>query len=1061
MKRPYLLILLLAILIVSCAKKSLFRFPKLPDKPIPSIPNELRGVWITRFNYAYPDADSMKNRIITIMQKTAAANFNTVFFQVRGQAETLYPSPLEPWSKLVGATDPGFDPVALAVHEAHKHGLTFYAYINLMPLWNDQNPPDDPNHLYFKHGPEGDPDSSWLCFQQNGKPMQLNEYYYLNPALPEVKSYLKKVIGHFVKNYNVDGLHFDRIRYPGPTYLYDPYSIQQFGMDSLRSPLTRADWARWKLTDLVEDVVAEALLIKPYLVISAATWGMYRTDDINGYEHFGSGYENYYQDAIDWLEKGIMDFIVPMIYWDIEQPVPNFHELWSDFKSRTLHFRYIFPGMRLRPGWITNGETASQVNFVRQSGGLGHVMFAYSDLEGKGLATVKKILYPDRAELPSNLKRVSPEQVFSLRLAKKPSALARWQYIKVEPFSQEETADREGWIGLILPRKPDSLKIQTDSGIRIISTSNWYTPYKYKIQTDGSVTRESPWVEMRRLPQDTVFSARYHLLCRTEYPGQAFINSDSVKLYRTGIFFKEIRLTEGENRIAARVVASDSSIALYEREFVYQKVAEGRDPFPLWIDVKTIQPDQNHILLPQDKVRMSFVGSKGQRAVVEIRPTKLKIPFYRKDFDDYSLYQVTLPLQLLKKRKRHQFKIVLEAITSQNKGSKLRLPMETTVEVWDMHDFPLVQTSKMNAIMRYNLGPIRLGGPIVAEYPTGIILKVSGQIGEHYRIYLNKNEEGFIHRDFVEELPEGHVKPAYYLRSISSRPEENADVVYIPYPEPVPYAVYPEPDQNRIRISLYGVKTSSTWMIHRKGLKFIKKVTWQQPTPETYQVIINLKSSKIWGYQCQPEKGSLVFRVKYPPSLIQEDSTQSLSGLKIAIEAGHGGRSTGAMGLSGLLEKDINLDLARKLADICRSSGMEVLQVREEDADMALARKRDTVETSDADLLVSIHANASGSGGGYLGVGGTSTYYHNPFWADFAEIVYHPLLDLELEEFGVVGSFNYIVTRMSSRPAILVEQAFMSHAEDEEKLASQEFRLQMAQKIFQGIVEYVAYMLDE
>ncbi|MBN2366870.1 MAG: family 10 glycosylhydrolase, partial [Calditrichaeota bacterium] len=111
MNRNILLILLLAALFASCAKKPVIRLKELPEKPIVYVPNELRGVWVTRFNWAHTDPDTMRNRIISIMKNLAEQNFNAVFFQVRGQAETLYPSPIEPWSKLLNFKDPGFDPV--------------------------------------------------------------------------------------------------------------------------------------------------------------------------------------------------------------------------------------------------------------------------------------------------------------------------------------------------------------------------------------------------------------------------------------------------------------------------------------------------------------------------------------------------------------------------------------------------------------------------------------------------------------------------------------------------------------------------------------------------------------------------------------------------------------------------------------------------------------------------------------------------------------------------------------------------------------------------------------
>jgi N-acetylmuramoyl-L-alanine amidase len=139
--------------------------------------------------------------------------------------------------------------------------------------------------------------------------------------------------------------------------------------------------------------------------------------------------------------------------------------------------------------------------------------------------------------------------------------------------------------------------------------------------------------------------------------------------------------------------------------------------------------------------------------------------------------------------------------------------------------------------------------------------------------------------------------------------------------------------------------------------------------------------------------------------------------------------------------------------------GAEVVQARDSDKEMGLIEKRNIVEFSDADLFVSIHANAGG--GGYLRTAGTSTYYHNSFWAPMAERIYDRMLNLGLKEFGVVGSFNYTPIRLSWMPSILVEQAFMSNAEDEEKLADPQFCQQEAQKIFEGIIDYLKFMIHQ
>jgi len=296
------------------------------------------------------------------------------------------------------------------------------------------------------------------------------------------------------------------------------------------------------------------------------------------------------------------------------------------------------------------------------------------------------------------------------------------------------------------------------------------------------------------------------------------------------------------------------------------------------------------------------------------------------------------------------------------------------------------------------------------------------------------------------------MQPVYNVTSMSCGPAAGGDVVTIPYLEPVPYEVYPDPDRKRLVITMFGVESASTWVTHRRGCRMIDKLTWEQTTPETFRVYVNLNTSNIWGYDIRPVGRNLVLSVRYPP-VLDLSAEKPFTGLKIAIEAGHGGSNSGAIGLSGLVEKEINLDLSLRLGELCASMGAEVVQVRDSDRDMALLAKRDTAIRSGAHMLISIHANAGGSG--YLSVSGPSTYWHNPFWAPLAQAIYERLVETGLGEFGVVGSFNYTVTRASQMPAVLVEQAFMTHAEDEERLADPEFRQLEAEKICQGIIDYL------
>ena len=655
------------------------------------------------------------------------------------------------------------------------------------------------------------------------------------------------------------------------------------------------------------------------------------------------------------------------------------------------------------------------------------------------------------AYLHLNLKKIKPEQVIRLYLSPQFPVNRGGRKLKLGQSNKSLITDSDGCISFIAI-KPDTLDLVTETGSVRISTSGWVVPYSYLVGTDGKAVRKSPWVEFRRIPKEITDVAEFDLLCKSAYPAKVWINGEQVKQYKTGIFFKKIILNEGVNRVRATVMMQDSLPVFYEREFTYIKSEKARPVFPLWIDPKSVEPAAYSELLPDDIVRVTFQGSRGQEGWVKVVPGKIELKCSREDFDDYSVYRADLYLNKLSAGK--SYSIVPEISTSQGSG-KFQIELPDKLKIRNTGEFPLVRVRNENSRLTYNLGAPRLGGPIRSELGPGVILKTNGMTGDYFRIRLSSIESGFIHKDDVEILPEGTVVPTYIISSISCGPSSGSDLLTIPYTEPVPFEMYPEPDQNRIVITLYGVQTASTWITHMAGRKMIDKVTWEQANPETYRIFVNLKTGNIWGYDIHTDGKRLVLRVKYPP-VYDLNNEKPLSGLKIAIEAGHGGANIGATGLSGLPEKDINLDLSIRLGELCRTMGAEVVQVRDSDKDMSLTEKRDIAESSGADMLISIHANAGGRG--YLSVSGTSTYWHNPFWAPLAEDIYDRLLELDLKEFGVIGSFNYTVTRVSKMPSVLVEQAFMSHAEDEEKLADPQFRQQMAQKIYEGLADYLRTM---
>jgi len=959
---------------------------------------ELRGHVMLPESWINDDADIMKKNISTLLEKIAEANYNAVFFFVNGNAESHFRSSAELWAVKPDDSKPGFDPLTIATEAAHEQNLKLYAGIDL---------------AWF-----GDTD---------------------NLPLPQVKTHLKKSIRYLVENYDLDGLSFDLTDLSLELFRGDSSSMDRFKKDSLQSPVTREEWIEERRIDLIEHIVVEAMLVKPYLVNSI----LFTAEDEPSY-------------VVHCLEEGIVDFIIPKIDIGINAPDQELKAFWDETMKNKEIGANVFPMFLLNEANENEEVISGLIRFIKANGGRGMVLAAKYTQPGITVPDSLLYCYTDKTNFPDNLKQVTPEQLIGLDVSALFPDNPSGQMIYLDHRAKTKMTDSEGYIGFITSN-PDTIELGTSNGTIILPTERWAIPYKYAIQPDTSVIRKSPWVEFRRMPERYTDTPEYHLLCKTEYTASAWINDDAVKIYKTGVFFNTIILNEGSNRVRASVLTQDSLSVFYEREFIYEEVDKTRPPFPLWIDEQSIEPFFDLELLPKDIVLISFEGSLGQDGFVEVNPGGLRLACSRENHEDYTLYQAELPLQKLAAGNSYQVTLKLASSEDTSGITNYSFQLQNSILVRQADDFPMVKISEDNARITYTLGPSRLGAPIRSELGEGIILKTNGKIGEHYRIRLSRVETGMIHQNSVVKLPDETVQSSYFITNMSCYPAKDADVLAIPYLEPIPYEVYPDPDQNRITITLFGAKTSSTWVTHHRGRKIIDKVTWKQTTPETYQVYVNLKTPKIWGYNIRPVGKLLVLRIKYPPEYDLKNN-RPLTGLKIAIEAGHGGSNTGAIGLSGLLEKDINLDLSLKLEELCKSMGAEIVQVRKSDRDMSLIEKRDTARLSDADMLISIHANAGGIERGYLCASGTSTYYNNPFWAPLAESVYDRLLELELAEFGVIGSFNYTVIRVSQMPSILVEQAFMSHAEDEEKLADPKFRQQIAEKIYRGIIDYLRYM---
>ncbi len=372
---------------------------------------EIRGMWVTRFEWPQADAAQTRAKIDEVMTNLARHRFNAVCFQVRGQADTFYPSPEEPWSPMI-STDPqgpGWNPLQYALDSAHKNGLEFHAYINTHVAWQDvrNQPPTNPAHVYYRHFDASKAGcADWLVHDEQGRPVQFDSedhYVWIAPGVPAAQAYIRRQVMYVVRTYDVDGVHFDRIRMPRPQYSHDPISTarQVPGSEGNPDGLDFADWTRDQFTRMLCDLYAEIAEVKPQIKISAAPVGITRQDRYPDYpSHFLFGWSKGYQDGQAWMAAGALDFIVPQIYWGKGPNPPRFDEIASDWLTHAAG-RYVVPGQN---GGLASEELARQVRFGREHGAQGNVVFSYGGFSKRGglkRFSSKNGVYAQAARVPA------------------------------------------------------------------------------------------------------------------------------------------------------------------------------------------------------------------------------------------------------------------------------------------------------------------------------------------------------------------------------------------------------------------------------------------------------------------------------------------------------------------------------------------------------------------------------------------------------------------------------------------------------------------------------------
>ena len=356
---------------------------------------EYRAVWLTTIKgLDWPNEKAKGNdaaqqeQLCRVLDSLQSIHINTIMLQTRIRGDVIYPSAVEPFAPVftgVHGKAPGYDPLTFAIEECHKRGMQLHAWLVTIPLGDASYVRGHGKHSLPRRRPA-------QCTRHHGA-------WHMEPSHPATAEHLSALVEELVTQYDIDGIHFDYIRYPENN---DSYPDAGFYAKSRRG-MSKAAWRRSNITHLMRTLHDKVKSIKPWVCVSAATLGKH--DDVARYSSYGwNAYHTVHQEAQEWMRMGIVDAIFPMLYYAGN----HFYPFVCDWGEHS-YGRHIVAGIgtyqlhEKEKNWPLE-EVTRQLHMVRSHpdmAGAAQFRSQFVTDNTKGMYELLRTLYPYPALVPA------------------------------------------------------------------------------------------------------------------------------------------------------------------------------------------------------------------------------------------------------------------------------------------------------------------------------------------------------------------------------------------------------------------------------------------------------------------------------------------------------------------------------------------------------------------------------------------------------------------------------------------------------------------------------------
>ena len=378
----------------------------------PEIKREFRGLWVaTVRNMDWPSSPMLsvpeqQEELLALFDRAAELKLNAIVFQVRPEADALYASRYEPWSRFLTGEqgrkpDPLWDPLEFAVREAHRRGLELHAWFNPYRAADNRNTQTTATHVTKRR-----PDLIVPYLQ----------YLWMDPGIPEVRQRMIRTVVDVVKRYDIDAVHIDDYFYPYPEIRNGQRvefgDTKSFAAYKRRGgALNRADWRRNNVNTLIREFYAAVKAEKAWVKVGVSPFGIWRPGYPAGTTAGLDSFEELFADSRKWLDEGWLDYIAPQLYWPVRPPEQSYPVLLQWWTQENTKGRHVWPGLALYklpiagPRKMFPADIVDQIQRTRENpGATGHIHFNAAVLMQNvaGIADTLAAVYAEPALVPAS-----------------------------------------------------------------------------------------------------------------------------------------------------------------------------------------------------------------------------------------------------------------------------------------------------------------------------------------------------------------------------------------------------------------------------------------------------------------------------------------------------------------------------------------------------------------------------------------------------------------------------------------------------------------------------------